>query len=172
MLMKAPRSHWASSHCRSSRNSGFVASTFLNRAGSWRACSALRLISSGVPYLATTSRKSLITRVSGSSRTALISSNRSAGIFNNSRRSSFIFVLLHLTLQHPEQLVIFLIRHSKPIFRLWKVAFGNLFNVLVQPILDDLSGIGKHFRHARFEARIETEGIVVNQQLAVSVWPR
>ena len=49
----------------------------VSRLGSLRASAALALISSGVPYFATTSSRSLTTCVSGSSRTALMAASRS-----------------------------------------------------------------------------------------------
>jgi len=76
-LMKAPWSRCCCSQSRSARYSGFISRTCCSKVENWLALAAFSLISCGVPYFATTARKSSTTWVSGFVRTALISSSRS-----------------------------------------------------------------------------------------------
>ena len=66
-------------------------------------------------------------------------------------------------LQKVEQLVVFLIFHSKPIIRLRECPGSDFLHVTLQAVQDHFTGVSKDLGHTRLEARVEAEHVVVDQ---------
>src|SRR3972149_416380 len=91
---------------------------------------------------------------------------------NRERRSSAMVPLRAGLAQKLEQLPVFVVGHPEPVFGLGELALGHFGGVLLQAVEDDAPGVAEDFGHARLEARVEAEHVVVDEELAVGVRSR